>query len=57
MCTHRTLLTPLLISHSCLHSGDYTGQPPCTTQEYEGSSITVYDPAQWQFAGNDEVVW
>ncbi|DBA72037.1 TPA: hypothetical protein ACH3X2_010773 [Trebouxia sp. C0005] len=38
-------------------TGDYTGQPPCTTQEYQGSSITVYDPAQWQFAGNDEVVW
>ncbi|DBA74890.1 TPA: hypothetical protein ACH3X2_009222 [Trebouxia sp. C0005] len=36
--------------------GDYTGPFPCTSNDFDGETITVYD-SDWLIGGNDEVVW
>ena len=40
----------------CCNTGDYTGDFPCTSNEFNGQTIEVYD--QFDLKGNnDEVVW
>ncbi len=46
----------LLTCFATSFAGDYTGAFPCTSNVFDGETITVYD-SDWLIGGNDEVVW
>ena len=37
-------------------AGDYTGSFPCTTNDWNGQTFTVYDQSNL-VGGNNEIVW
>ena len=54
--SHTIAGSALLTCFTACVSGDYTGPFPCTSNDFNGETIPVYD-SDWLVGGNDEVVW